>query len=130
LHSGIEIVFLKMIEVLVVIVVSRQQAIHADQLQCRQISALLSRQSKFFRAHVRLRLTQAGIILHGHGYQVGAFLLRRPRQVFRRDFYGLLLRQSQLAAQVNFQFIFAPLQLQNALHHLCFSELRPRYFYR
>ena len=36
--------------------------------------------------------------------------------------------QAQLVSQIHFQFVLPPFQLQNALHHLRFRQLRLRHF--
>ena len=124
LNSGVKIVALKGAEELVVIVEFAEHAINADEFERWKVAALFALEAKFLGAHIGFGQLQAGIILHGHGDEIGAFLFGLAGKIFGQDFHGLIRRISHLRAQENFQFVLAAFQLQNALRDLSFGELR------
>ena len=108
---------------MIVIIEPAEQAVYADQLQGREITAFLAFQAEFLGAHIGFGQAHAGVILHGHRDKIGTLLFGLSREVFGQNLYRGFGRKPNLGSEKNFQFILPALQLQNALDYLRFSEL-------
>src|SRR5881397_2061327 len=113
--TSVEIVPLKCTEELRIVVELRQHAVHADELQRREIASPFTLQPKLFRADVGRRELQSRIVRHGHGHEVISRLLGFPGQLFGRNLNCLGLRKSKLVSQKSLQLILPALELQNSL---------------